>query len=74
MIGLEAIDESWTRGRNFKGEVGIFPSSFCWSLDMDLLFKQKSGLGQVEKFAQVVHSMQVHKRVYLRLRFHILGI
>ena len=62
MIGLEAIDDSWTRGRNLRGELGIFPSAFCWSLDLDLLFKSKFGLGQVEKFASVVHSMQVRDR------------
>ena len=58
IIGLEAVDDSWTRGRNLQGQVGIFPSAFCWRPDMNLLFKQKSAFGQVEKFAQVVHSMQ----------------
>ena len=64
LIGLEAIDDSWTRGRNLRGELGIFPSAFCWSLDLDLLFKSKFGMGQVEKFASVVHSMQVRDRCF----------
>ena len=38
--------------------MGIFPTSFCWKLDSDLLFSQTSKFGKVEKFAQVVHSMQ----------------
>ena len=42
IIGLEAIDHAWTKGRNSQGLVGIFPTSFCWRPDTDLLFKNRS--------------------------------
>ena len=57
LIALESIDASWTRGRNLEGQIGIFPTAFCWTIDMDLLYKNQSNI-KVEKFAQVVHSMQ----------------
>ena len=45
IIGLETVDQAWTKGRNLQGQVGIFPTSFCWSADSDLLFKNKSKVG-----------------------------
>ncbi len=59
LVSLETLDGGlWTRGRNYhQGQVGIFPTSFTWKLDTELLFGHKSA-GKVEKFAQVVHSMQ----------------
>ena len=50
-------DGSWSRGRNLEGQVGIFPTAFCWTIDMDLLVQNQRNI-KVEKFAQVVHSMQ----------------
>ena len=42
IIGLETVDQAWTKGRNLQGQVGIFPTSFCWTPNTDLLFKTKS--------------------------------
>ena len=62
VIGLEEVDSSWMKGRSLSdGRVGIFPTNFTWKLDADLLFGNSGGVGskgKVEKFAQVVHSMQ----------------
>ena len=42
IIGLQTVDQAWTKGRNLQGHVGIFPTSFCWTPNTDLLFKTKS--------------------------------
>jgi hypothetical protein len=65
IVGLETVDASWTRGRNMDGQVGIFPTSFCWELEATSYISQAACQVKVEKFAQVVHSMQV-KHLYIQ--------
>ena len=39
IIGHDMIDHDWTKGCDLQGHVGIFPTSFCWTPDADLLSK-----------------------------------
>lgn len=54
VIGYEAVDQAWFKGKTLSGEHGVFPISFCWELDpSNYISVIKSQKNTVEKFAQV---------------------
>ena len=68
IIGLETVDQAWTKGRNLQGQVGIFPTSFCWSADSDLLFKNKSKVGACLR-TQFYYLMCSGSKTWVRVGF-----
>eukprot|EP00094_Tigriopus_californicus_P005635 TCALIF_05432-PA protein Name:"Similar to DNMBP Dynamin-binding protein (Homo sapiens)" AED:0.05 eAED:0.05 QI:0/0.53/0.43/1/0.8/0.87/16/1294/2068 len=59
VIGYETVDDHWLRGSSLGGNHGTFPPAYCWELDAtNYVPAQAAQRHMVEKYAQVVHSLQ----------------